>query len=185
MADTLDSKAVWDPSAVAIALVWLVTAPVAVTFGNPPGWLLAQDVRGTSDNLYLGYTGKKWDKDFGVANGRCDTQALNAAISRQGAQTRAYEGRQVATITGPVASGMDQKDRACVGHALELAGIERVVAWTNDESGARYRVIPLGGYVDRGMSCREFVTRITNGSRDETGRYRACSSGDGAWQIAG
>ena len=116
-----------------------------------------------------------------------------AAGGAIGSQAGKGDGRQVATIVGTVLGAMvgasigrdmDQKDRACVGHTLELAGVERGVAWIND-NGTAYRVIPLGGFTDEGRPCREFVTRVTANGRSETLRHKACSAGNGVWQIVG
>ena len=46
-------------------------------------------------------------------------------------------------------------------------------------------MIPLGGFPSEGKSCREFVTRIVNKDRGETVRHKACSSGNGIWQVIG
>ena len=189
MTNTTKPYSGWDRKVVAIAVIWALTAPVAVVFGAPPSGLLAQDTRPKADLPYRGYTGKKWDRDFGVIEGRCDRQVVVAVVGRSAsARADKDDGRQVATVVGamgPSTGMMDEKDRACVGHALELAGVERGVAWTNNDNGMRYRVMPLGGFTDMGKSCREFVTRITTGGRDETVRHKACSAGDGIWQIAG
>jgi surface antigen len=81
---------------------------------------------------------------------------------------------------------MGEKDRACLGQALELAGAEQSVAWSDYDRGIAYRMILLGGFPDQGKSCREFVTRIVNKEeRGETVRHKACSSGDGVWQVIG
>jgi len=71
------------------------------------------------------------------------------------------------------------------GRTLELASVERDVAWTNTDNGIAYHVITLGGYIDNGRSCREFVTRVDAGGRNETVRNKACSAGDGVRQIVG
>jgi len=66
------------------------------------------------------------------------------AAAQCGSQVGKGDGRQVATVVGAVLGAMvganvgrdmDEKDRACVGHALELAGVERDVTWTNADNG--------------------------------------------------
>ena len=189
----------WDAKAIAVAVVWALTVPVPVSFGDPPPWAPAHGWRAKHDPLYLGYTGKKWNRDYGVIDGRCNRQAVGAVLGGAaggviGSQVGRGDGRQVATVVGAVLGAMigagigremDEKDRACVGHTLELAGVERVVAWTNADNGVAYRVIPLGGFTHQGRSCREFVTRVSAGSRNETVRHKACSTGDGVWEIIG
>lgn len=189
----------WDRKVFAVAMIWALTMPVSVSFGDPPSWAPAHGWRAKHDPLYLGYTGKKWDRDYGVLDGRCNRQAVGAVLGSVaggaiGSEVGKGDGRQVATVVGAVLGAivganigrdMDEKDRACVGHALELAGVERGVVWTNAENGVAYHVIPLGGYADKGRSCREFVTRVDAGGRNETVRHKACSAGDGVWQIVG
>ena len=148
--------------------------------------------RAESVPVYLGYTGKKWDRDYGVSDGRCNRQAVGALLaSEPGVRASKGKVRQVATLIGEMTasaggeSRMDQQDRACVGHALELASVERSVSWTSADSGVAYRVIPLGGFTENGRLCREFVTRVAAGGRDASVRHKACSIGDGIWQITG
>ena len=189
----------WDGKAVAVAVIWALSLPVPVAFGDPPPWAPAHGWRAKHDPLYLGYTGKKWGRDYGVLDGRCNRQAVGAVLGAAvggviGSQVGKGDDRQVATILGTVLGAvagasigrdMDEKDRACLGHTLELGGVERDVAWTNADHGVAYRVIPLGGYTDKGRSCREFVTRISAHSRNDTIRHKACSTGDGVWRIVG
>jgi len=185
----------WDVKAVLAAVIWALIAPVPSTFGDPPALSSAHDWLAKRDPFYLGYTGKKWDRDYGVVDGRCSRQAIAAALGSatggaNGSRAGQGESRQVATTVGTVFAAntgrdMDEKDRACLGYALELGGLERGVAWTNADNGLAYRVIPLGGFTDNGRSCREFVTRVSASGRDETVRHRACSTGDGVWQIIG
>ena len=184
----------WDGIALAAAVFWTVISPAPAAFGEPRahGW------RAQHDAAYLGYTGKKWDRDYGVLDGRCNRQAVGAAlgVAASGALGSQAGGGDlpVATIVGSVFGGvagahsgrdMDRKDRACLAHTLELAGAERNVAWTNADNGAVYTVVPLGGYSEQGRSCREFVTRIFAHGRDDSIRHKACSRGDGVWRIAG
>ena len=187
----------WGGRAIAVAVVWALAVPV--TFGEPPPWAPAHGWRAKHAPLYLGYTGKQWGRDYGVIDGRCNRQAVGAVLDAAtggmvGSQVGQGEGRQVATIVGTVLGAvagasigrdMDEKDRACLGHTLELAGLERGVAWTNTDNGVGYRVIPLGGFTDNGRPCREFVTRVSVSGRNETVRHKACSAGDGVWQIVG
>ncbi len=189
----------WDGKAVMVTVIWALTMPVPVSFGDPPPWAPAHGWRKKHDPLYLGYTGKKWGRDYGVLDGRCNRRAVGAVLGGVaggaiGSQVGKGDGRQVATVVGAVLGAivganigrdMDEKDRACVGHTLELAGIERGVAWTNADNGVAYRVIPLGGYSHNGRPCREFVTRVSGHGRNETVRQKACSAGDGVWQIVG
>jgi surface antigen len=155
------------------------------------------------DPIYLGYAGKRWSHDYGVLEGRCDRNAVSgvvkdtrflAPVAAAAAKPPPAENRQVATVEGEILGGpsaaiagrdMGESDRACLGQALELAGAERTVAWSDPERGIVYRMIPLGGFAADGRSCREFVTRVLNKDRGETIRHRACSNGNGVWQVIG
>lgn len=177
----------------AIAVTLALAAPFAFCDTSFSAQVMSPDHGG--DALYLGYTGKMWDRDYGVLGGRCNRQAVSAALGGTATMARTDHGqdredRAVATVLGAIIGAsagpaMDEKDRACLGQTLELAGIERTVAWTNTGSGVVYRVIPLGGFSDNGWPCREFVTRFTTHGRTETVREKACSAGDGVWHIAG
>lgn len=172
-----------------IAVTLALTAPFA--FCDVSSSAQALNSRHAGDPLYLGYTGKKWDRDYGVLDGRCNRHAVSAALDGTGlTRTSHDQSRPVATVLGAIngtsaGPAMDEKDRACLGQTLELAGIERAVAWTNAGNGVVYRVIPLGGFSDNGRPCREFVTRFTMHGRTETVREKACSAGDGVWHIVG
>jgi len=188
--------------AAAFAAFWALIAAAPRGFGEPPAWELAQGWRVKHEEpFYLGYGGRKWERDFGVLDGRCNRQAAGAALGgaaggMAGAQAARSPERQIATVQGAILLGvpttdgighdMDPKDRACLGQALELAGAERDVTWTNAQSGVAYSVIPLGGFTDNGRSCREFVTFVASAGRPQaTVRHKACSGGDGVWQIIG
>jgi surface antigen len=159
------------------------------------------EAAGVPAPIYLGYAGRRWARDYGVLNGYCDRQAVGTIVDEEksGAASSSRqpqrEGHAVATVVGRILGGpaeallgrdLGDKDRACLGQALELAGAEKSVAWSDHDRGIAYRMIPLGGFPDGGKSCREFVTRIVNKEdRSETVRHKACSSGNGVWQVIG
>ena len=184
--------------ALAAAVCWALIPAMQVAFGDPPGLAPAHGWRARNDARYLGYTGKKWDRDYGILDGRCNRQSVGAVLgaAARGAKGSHFSGedRPVATIVGSVLGpmvgvnngrDMDEKDRACLAYTLELAGAERNVAWTNTDTGAAYTVVPLDGYSKQGRSCREFVTRISAHGHDDMIRQKACSEGDGVWRIVG
>ena len=82
------------------------------------------------------------------------------------------DNRPVAIILGPaigaiigakIGQEVENGDRGCMGHALELAGEKKTVAWTNKTTGVTYRMTPTRGFKENGLSCREFVTRLSEG----------------------
>jgi len=168
------------------------------SYGDPPPWAPAHGKRKQGDP-YTGYTGKKWDKHYGVINGRCNREAVGAVIGAVaggavGAQVGKGENQQIAILVGTVAGAVigakigrdfDQTDRACIGHALELAGDKKRVTWTSANERTTYRLTPLRGFEEKGVNCREFDLRVTSGDRKETSRAKACPGGDGTWRLVG
>src|SRR5258708_34546866 len=47
---------------------------------DPPPWAPAHGWRKKNDPNYVGYTGRKWEKDYGVVEGHCNTQAIGAVL---------------------------------------------------------------------------------------------------------
>jgi surface antigen len=181
---------------VTVALAALVAVPPAV-LADPPPHAPAHGWRKKHDPDYVGYTGRKWDKDYGVVTGRCNREAVGAVIGGVaggaiGSTIGKGDGRAVAIVVGSVLGAvigakigrdLDEADRGCIGHALELAPDGKPVTWVNAQTGASYAVKPTRGFKQNGASCREFDTVITLKGRSETVKDRACRSGDGTWQI--
>ena len=190
-------RAFWGAAATA-ALVAALVLPVNV-YGDPPPWAPAHGWRKKNDPYYTGYSGKRWDRDYGIIEGRCNREAVGAVLGgivggAVGSQVGKGSGREVAIVVGTVAGAVigaqigrdiDNADRACMGHALELAGDNRRVRWSNPETGTTYLITPVKGYARNGYTCREFDLQTTRGGRSETGKGRACQTGDGTWQIVG
>ena len=180
----------------AVAAGALATAVPVSTYGDPPQWAPAQGKRKKSDE-YNGYTGKRWKKDYGVLEGRCNREAVGAVIGAAaggttGSRVAKNRDRPVATLVGTdmgaitgakVARDIDETDRACIGHALELAGDKKRVTWTGADSRTTYLLTPLRGVDHAGANCREFDLVVTAGGRRDTSRARACPVGDGTWHI--
>jgi surface antigen len=178
------------------ALALAVAAPEV--FGAPPAHAPAHGWRKKNDPNYVGYTGRKWEKDYGVIDGRCNREAVGAVLGGVvggviGSRVGEGDGRPVAIIVGTVVGAvigakigrdLDEADRGCVGHALELTADGRPVTWLNPKTGVSYAVTPTRGFKHNGRSCREFTTVITAQGRKETVTDRACRNGDGTWQIA-
>jgi len=145
-------------------------------------------------HVYRGYGGDQWPDDYGVVrSGRCDT---NAALTVFGAVTGGLIGnraadpanRGIATVFGAIAGGLignavggaiDDWDRACIGHSLELAPIGQAVVWTNPESHIAWRMVPVRNVSTR---CREFDLQREDGRRDHR-RMVACRRDRGDWEF--
>lgn len=175
----------------------LVTAVPLPSYGDPPPWAPAHGWRKKHDPYYMGYTGKKWGRDYGVYSGRCDRTAVLGVIGATvggviGSQVGKGDDRVVATVVGAILGAaiggqighdMDEADRACAGHALELAQDKRSVTWMNSQTGVNYRMTPLGVVEAAGQTCRQFSTRVSYQGQQEFIRRTACRGEDGVWQV--
>lgn len=184
-------------SLLALAIT-LTGALPAVAYADPPPWAPAHGWRRQHDPYYTGYTGKQWDRDYGIVSGRCDREAIGSVLGAAaggavGSQIGKGSGNAVATVLGAVIGSaigaqigkdLDNADRACVGHALELAEEKERVNWTNPRTGAAYVLSPIRGYRQDGRICREFSLQLTMGGRNQTDVAFACQAGEGIWQIA-
>jgi outer membrane lipoprotein SlyB len=66
-----------------------------------------------------------------------------------------------AVIGANIGNDMHQADRACFGHALDLAGENKRVVWDNEDTGVHCRLSPLAGFKDNEKNCRKFLTEAT------------------------
>src|SRR2546429_9130975 len=89
-----------------VALLSLGLLPVPSP-ADPPPWAPAHGWRKKNDPNYVGYTGKKWEKDYGVLDGRCNTAAVGAVLGgvvggAVGSRVGNDSNRPVAIVTGTV-----------------------------------------------------------------------------------
>ena len=181
-------------SAALVALVSLSLVPIPAP-ADPPPWAKAHGWRKKNDPSYVGYTGKKWDQDYGVVDGRCDTDKVGAVLGGVvggvvGSKVGSPENRPVAIVVGTVLGAvigakvgraLDEADRACMGHALELAGEKKTVVWTNAKTGVHYELTPTRNLGDAKKPCREFTTKISRGGTSDRVTGTACRRGAGDW----
>jgi hypothetical protein len=140
---------------------------------------------------YRGYTGVEWEQDYGVAAGRCNTDAaltaLGAASGAVIANRAASPGnRTIATLAGAIIGGVignavgdaiDDGDRACMGHSLEVGTLGRVVTWTNPRTRVVYRLRPVRDLPD---GCRVFEYQAGPGRLVQR---TACRTATAAWAL--
>ena len=181
-----------------VALVGLATVPVPSP-AEPPPHAKAHGWRKKNDPNYVGYNGKKWEKDYGIVEGRCNSAAVGAVLGGVtgaviGSRVSDRQDRPVAMVLGTaigavlgakIGQTIDASDRGCMGHALELAGDGRTVAWSNDATGVSYRLTPARGHRINGVPCREFTTDVSAGARKDVMKGVACRRADGAWELRG
>ncbi|HET7197421.1 MAG TPA: RT0821/Lpp0805 family surface protein [Burkholderiales bacterium] len=181
-------------SAALVALVSFSLVPMPAP-ADPPPWAKAHGWRKKNDPSYVGYTGKKWDQDYGVIEGRCDTDKVGAVLGGVvggvvGAKVSSPENRPVAIVVGTVLGAvigakvgrtLDDADRACFGHALELAGEKSTVVWTNPNTGVHYELTPTRNLGDLKNPCREFTTKVSSARASDVVKGVACRRGAGDW----
>ena len=180
-----------------LALAGALALPLApAAYAEPPPHAPAHGWRKKHDPYYLGYTGKKWEKDYGILEGNCNREAVGAVLGgATGAAVGAAvsDGKGVAILVGAVlgavvgsqiGKSMDQADRGCIGHALELAPDNKKVKWTG-ANGSVYAVTPVKGYKQGGLDCREYVTEYKVGKKKEKVKEKACRNPNGTWTVVG
>jgi surface antigen len=173
----------------------LPVAPSA--YADPPPWAPAHGWRKKHDPYYTGYSGKRWGKDYGVVDGECNWQAVGTVVGgviggAVGASVSKHENRTIAVILGSVigavignqvGKSIDNNDRGCIGHALELGEDHRPVHWQNPQTGIEYRVTPLAGFTNNGRKCREYTLDVLNDGEDNFSHGKACLVSDGTWKA--
>lgn len=178
---------------VGVALL-LPAAPTA--YADPPPWAPAHGWRKKHDPYYQGYSGMAWESDYGIIAGRCNREAIGTVLGGVvggaiGSTVGKDSNRGAAIILGTVlgavvgnrlGKAMDDADRACIGHALELAADRRTVSWTGAE-GLNYMVTPIGSFDRNGMKCREYRLRVNGRDINEDRREKACLVSEGRWEV--
>lgn len=173
-------------------LAGLLLFTLASAWAQPPAHAPAHGWRKQHDPYYMGYTGKQWDRDYGIVAGKCNREAVGAVLGGViggaiGSQIGKGDGNKVAIIVGTALGALigakagreaDQSDAACIGHALELAKDGQSVTW-HDDAGTRYRIKPLKGFSQDGLPCRNFELTVAGKIRSGS----ACQTQPGTWQL--
>ena len=174
------------------ALVGLCLA--SETLAKPPPWAPAHGYRAKHGPFYVGYTGRQWGHDYGILDGRCNTDEILAVVGAVtggivGGKIASPENRAVGILVGAVLGGvvgaqigdrLDDSDRACMGHSLELARTGQTVRWTNPTTGLSYQLKPVSDLAD---GCRQFELARKDDGRSNPARLRACSRDFGTWSF--
>ena len=171
--------------------VWAASA-----LADPPAHAPAHGWRKKHDAHYVGHSGRQWEHDYDIVSGRCNRQEIatvvGGIVGGAIASRVADENRTVATIIGITAGALignrigrelDEADRSCVGHALEIGHTGRLVVWTNDSTGVRYELAPGAAHARNGAACRQFTMKAVAGRQTSSRRGLACQSQPGVWQI--
>jgi surface antigen len=177
--------------AATLATVW-----TAQLCAEPPAHAPAHGWRKKNDPHYVGYTGTKWERDYEISSGRCNREQIGAVIGGVaggviGSRVGSPENLTVAIIIGAAAGAllgakigqeMDEGDRRCIGHALEIGSAGHRVTWENRETGVWYALVP-GKSGGSSGKCREFTLTATHGSENSKRTGKACQSSTGVWKV--
>ena len=174
-----------------------VVAPAA--FADPPPHAPAHGWRKKHDPYYVGYTGRQWSDDYGIRSGRCDRDRSHVATAVGavaggviGSKVASDENKLIAVLAGAAIGAvigneidkeLDDDDRRCFGHSLELLEDGRRVQWDGARSGMLYTLTPTRRFERDGRVCRQFTL-----TRDYTGKQikkqaSACRYGEGEWRV--
>jgi surface antigen len=166
-------------------------------FADPPAHAPAHGWRKKNDPLYVGYSGGQWEHDFDISSGKCNRQEIatvvGGIVGGAIANRVADEHKVVATLIGAAAGALignrigrelDEADRSCFGHALEVGAPGQVVTWTNESTGVRYEMSPGSERQRNGATCRDFTLVAVAGDARSSKRGVACPAEPGVWQIA-
>jgi surface antigen len=138
---------------------------------------------------YQGKSGAVYVSDYGISAGRCNRDEIGAVIGGVtgaviGSQVADHDDRVVGMVVGGVfgavlghaiGDSLDDRDRACMGHALELGRPGVPVAWRHD--GSDFHFTPRGDARD---GCRH-ATMVVNDRKPHD--VLACPAGHGEWTI--
>lgn len=165
-------------------------------YADPPSWAPAHGWRKQHDPYYTGYTGRQWSDDYGISTGSCNREAVGAVLGgvvggAVGSTIGKGDNKAVAIILGTVLGSfighrighdLDNADRGCLGHALELGVQQRPITWFNANNGLNYTVTPLDGFSSGGNKCRNYTLGISGEGINDSKHERACLVSDGTWK---
>ena len=182
----------------AARVVSLVATLVCLpAFADPPGHAPAHGWRKKHDPAYVGYTGREWERDYGIVEGHCNRDDIGTVIGAVvggaiGSKVADGSNRAVAIVIGSVLGAvvgreigrdLDDRDRACVGHSLELVKVGQKVRWVNDQTRVSYLLTSLAAVKGDPKDCRRYALQATLDGKARTSKGRACRSGEGTWTI--
>lgn len=172
------------------------TAWVGPVLADPPAHAPAHGWRKKHDPYYVGYTGISWERDYEISSGRCNREEIatvvGGIVGGAIANRVADEHKAVATIVGVIAGAtignrigkeLDEADRGCFGHALEIAQPGQRITWANPSAGLSYEMSPGAGSTRNGAKCREYTLVTISGRQRSTQTGVACQSQPGVWQT--
>ena len=183
-----------------VALAALLAAQLAQA--SPPPHAPAHGWRAKHDRHYAGYrgyTGYHWDRDYGIRGGRCNRNEVGTVVGAViggaiGSTVAKGDSRIIAILAGAtigaivgreIGRDMNDSDRACMGHALEIGHSGQRIAWDGSRAGVGYALTPGDGFERDGRSCRRFTLEREFDGRRWREPAAACRVADGEWRLVG
>jgi len=177
-------------------MVSVFGAWVSAALADPPAHAPAHGWRKKHDPYYAGYSGVQWETDYEISTGHCNREAIATVVGGVVGGVIGHrvgdENPVVATIIGAavgalignkIGEKLDEADKGCVGHALEIAKPGQVVTWTNASTGVRYEMSPLSDRSQNGTVCRDFKLTAVSGKEKSAKNGVACQSQAGVWKV--
>jgi surface antigen len=170
----------------ALFISFAIAAPASLA--DPPSHAPAHGWRKKNDPYYRGYTGREWAYDYGIRSGRCDRDRSHVATA-VGAVAGGVIGSKVGSdnehpwIAILAGAAIDDDDRRCFGHSLELLEDGRSVRWDGSRPNLYYSLTPTGRFERDGRVCRRFTLVRTWDGKKIKREGRACRYGEGEWRM--
>lgn len=182
---------------VSFLIAALMTCWAAECLADPPAHAPAHGWRKKHDPAYAGYSGTTWQRDYDVTSGRCNREQIGAVLGGVagavvGSKVAAPENRVVGTIVGAAVGALlgsrigrelDEGDRACFGHVLEIVPPGGRVTWENRGSGVSYALVPGPGRQRGSSMCRDFTLIASAGGKESKRAGNACQTSRGVWKV--
>jgi surface antigen len=174
-----------------------IAAPVSLA--DPPPHAPAHGWRKKNDPYYVGYTGRQWTDDYGIRSGRCDRDRSHVATAVGavaggviGNEVASGDNKLIAILAGAAIGGvigneidkeLDDDDRRCFGHSLELLEDGSRVRWDGSRPNMFYSLTPTGRFERDGRVCRRFTLVRDWDGKKITRDAKACRHGEGEWRL--
>jgi surface antigen len=171
----------------------MIMALCGPVLADPPDHAKAHGWR----KKHVGYTGREWPRDYGIVTGHCNRDEIGTVLGAVvggaiGSQVGEGSERTVAIVVGSVLGAvigreigkdLDDRDRACVGHSLELVKDGQRVQWLNERTHVTYLLTPRAPVKGATGNCRSYDLKATLDGRSRTTQGRACRDATGIWSI--
>ncbi|WP_029146952.1 hypothetical protein [Methylophilus sp. 5] len=159
-------------------ITYLLAASLGTSYADPPAHAPAHGWRKKHAPYYQGYSGYQWQRDYGVMRGECQWQTVGTVAS-----VREGSNKPIAVILGSVigavignqiGKAIDNNDRGCIGHALELGRIGQPVHWVNPNNRVEYHLTPTADFMQGNQKCKSYRLEWVEQGKRLQANNRAC-----------